>query len=122
MKILIVDDELLLAMDLHDALRRAGYDVVGFAPTPEAARTMAHALRPALALVDINLLGDSEGIELGRALKDVYGADIIFITTYRDEGIIARAREIEPIAIMHKPVDQTELFRQIEQASRMVSA
>jgi two-component SAPR family response regulator len=122
MKILIVDDELLLAMDLHTALSRAGHDVVGFAPTPDAAMTMAAGLRPSLALVDINLLGHTEGIDLAQALKDRYGADIIFITAYTDNAVIARARAVEPIAILHKPVDQTALFGTIEQASRMVSA
>lgn len=122
MKILIVDDELMLAMDLHDSLRRAGYDVVGFAPNPAAAITMARAVRPALALVDVNLQGQTEGIDLGRALKDGYGADIIFITAYTDEPTVERARAVGPIAILHKPVDQADLFRTIEQASRLVSA
>jgi two-component SAPR family response regulator len=122
MKILIVDDELLLAMDLHTALSRAGHDVIGFAPTPDAALTMAAGLRPELALVDINLLGQTEGIDLAEALKARYGTDIIFITAYTDEPVMARARGVEPIAILHKPVDQTALFGTIEQAGRAVSA
>lgn len=121
MKILIVDDELLLAMDLHAALSRAGHDVVGFAPTPDAALIMATGTRPALALVDINLLGRSEGIDLAQALKARFGTEIIFITAYTDDGIMARARAVEPIAILHKPVDQPTLFGTIEQASRMAA-
>lgn len=121
MKILIVDDELLLAMDLQSALSRAGHDVVGFAPTPDAALIMAAGTRPALALVDINLLGDNEGIDLAQTLKTRFGTDIIFITAHTDERILARARAIEPIAILHKPVDQPALFSAIEQASRMAA-
>ncbi len=122
MKILIVDDELLLAMDLHTALSRAGHDVVGFAPTPDAALTMATGIRPALALVDINLLGHTEGIDLAEALKGRYGTDIIFITAHTDESVMTRARAVGPVAILHKPVDQSALFSTIEQASRPVSA
>jgi len=122
MKILIVDDELMLAMDLHSAVSRAGHDVIGFAPTPDAALTMAAGIRPTLALVDINLLGHTEGIDLAETLQSRYGTDIIFITGYTDEAVMARARAVGPLAILHKPVDQSALLDAIMGASREVSA
>lgn len=120
--ILVVDDEFLLAMDLQMHLRQSGYDVIGYAATVEAALAIARGISPALALVDINLEGKFEGIELARQLKERHGSEIIFITAYSDRLVMSRAEAIRPAAILHKPFEEHDLFDAIERSVAVAEA
>lgn len=111
--IFIVEDEFLLAMDLQEQLRHAGYNVIGFTASPNAACAVARQARPSLVLMDINLCGHMEGIDLARQLKAAIGCTVIFMTAYSDPFVRDQARAVGPAAILQKPFRQAELLAAI---------
>src|SRR4051794_1444748 len=72
-RILIVEDDFLIASDAQSALREAGFDVVGIAASAEEATELVSAGRPALAIMDIRLIGRRDGIDLALELFRMYG-------------------------------------------------
>ena len=80
LRALIVEDEIMIALDLEDAMCRLGYDSCGLAPTDRQARYLAMSDQPDVVLMDVCLEGGREGIETARWLREVCGASVIFIT------------------------------------------
>lgn len=78
-KILIVEDEILVALDMEMALEEMGHKPVGIAPDSRIAATLAHE-RPDIALVDLNLRDGLTGPQIARRLVDEHGVGIIFVT------------------------------------------
>ena len=102
---LIVEDELMIALDLEDAMSALGFDICGLASTADTARSLAMDHQPDVVLMDVNLDGGREGIEAGRWLREVCDVPIVFVTAYCDEGTIERIREQVPGApVLAKPV------------------
>ena len=102
---LIVEDELMIALDLEDAMSALGFDICGLASTADTARSTAMDYQPDVVLMDVNLDGGREGIEAGRWLREVCDVPVVFVTGYSDEGTIARIHEQLPGApILTKPV------------------
>lgn len=108
-RILIVEDESLVAEDLDWQLRRAGYDVVGIADSVEMARRIAAADSPDLALLDIRLKGGLDGIDLAAELRRL-GIGFIYLTSYADEGTLSRATVTEPLGYVLKPFGPREVL------------
>ncbi|MCC7397303.1 MAG: response regulator [Planctomycetes bacterium] len=108
-RILIVEDESLVAEDLYWHLRRAGYDVVGIADSVEMARRIAAADNPDLALLDIRLKGVLDGIDLAAELRRL-GIGFIYLTSYADEGTLSRATVTEPLGYVLKPFGPREVL------------
>ena len=88
MVVLVVEDEPVIAASMEWELMAAGHEVLGPASSVEEADTLVRAQRPDLALVDINLAGADEGVELARDLKRRYGVHSLFVT-----GQAAQARQ-----------------------------
>ncbi|MGZ9112055.1 MAG: response regulator [Rhodoplanes sp.] len=102
---LIVDDEIVIALDLEIAMEDLGYEVCALAPSERSARAVAMQEEPDVALVDICLDGGREGIETARWLREVCGVSIIFVTACNDEATVQRIRERVPGApVLPKPV------------------
>ena len=102
---LIVEDELMIALDLEDAMSALGFDICSLASTADTARSIAMDHQPDVVLMDVNLDGGHEGIEAGRWLREVCGVPVVFVTGYSDEGTIERIREQVPGApVLAKPV------------------
>lgn len=95
--LMIVEDEALTAMDLHDALEGAGYKVLELTDRHEAALQVAKAEKPHLALVNISLAGDDDGIKLSEDLKAM-GIPVLLIS-----GQVSRARSAKSVAIGSMP-------------------
>jgi two-component system, response regulator PdtaR len=74
---LIVEDELMIALDLEDAMSALGFDICGLASTADTARSIAMDNQPDVVLIDVNLDGGREGIEAARWLREVCGADCV---------------------------------------------
>jgi two-component system, response regulator PdtaR len=112
--ILIVEDELLVGMALTMVLRVAGHRVQGPTGSPGKALTLAAEERPDLALVDVNLRGDAEGLEVARALRDRHGTTVVFVTAQPE-----RAREARDAAlgVIAKPYDLPAVLRAVEFAA-----
>jgi len=108
--VLIVEDEILLAMDLEETMSALGFHISGLAPTPDRARSLAQSEAPDLVLMDINLQGGREGIEVARWMRDVCGSEVVFVTGHTDHDTLARIRERVPGApILSKPVSHKRL-------------
>jgi DNA-binding response OmpR family regulator len=115
---LIVEDEIVIALDLEIAMEDLGYEVCALAPSERSARAVAMQEEPDVALVDICLDGGREGIETARWLREVCGVSIIFITACNDEATVQRIRERVPGApVLPKPVYRDRLADAVARAA-----
>lgn len=118
LKILIVEDESIIALDLASKLKKNGYEMAGIADNAKDALQMAMDDEPDIALLDISIKGDTDGIHLAKALNDTKQIPIIYITSYSDRHTIERARLTFPYAYLIKPFRDVDLFNAIELAFR----
>lgn len=116
LKLLIVEDEVLLAMDLAARLGRLGHDVVAMAHSANEARTIIAKTNFDLILLDIQLGEGADGITLAHELNRNYARPIIFLTSSVDPVTVARARDCHPAAYMLKPFNERELAIALELA------
>lgn len=116
-RLLIVEDEALIALDMETQLTRLGYTVLGVVDTGIAAVRQVAEVRPDLVLMDIRIKGDLDGIETATQLRTV-GAQIpvIFLTAHADEATLQRAGLAEPFGYLVKPFDERTLHATIEMA------
>ncbi len=112
-RVLIVEDELLLARDTAYMLQDLGCVVVGIAVTADDAVVQAGTFRPDLVLMDIRLKGRKDGIEAAAEIRSLFCLPVVFITAQSDEDILARARATHPAAILLKPFAEEDLLRTI---------
>lgn len=108
-RILIVEDEQIVALDIEMHLRKYGYSVVGmFASAEEALRELPN-LTPDLVLMDIKLQGRMDGLEAASRIKDDFGIPVILLTANADENTVQRAKYTQPFAYIIKPFEEREL-------------
>jgi CheY-like chemotaxis protein len=103
-KILLVEDEYIIAILLQKNLELLGYHVCELAATGHKAIEVARKERPDFCLMDIRLSGDLDGIDAGLIIKDELKTPIIYMTGYSDNKMKERAQEVNPIAYLIKPV------------------
>jgi DNA-binding LytR/AlgR family response regulator len=108
-KVLILEDELIVAEELKEILSGNGYEVIGTANSGEKALRLAQRNLPDVALLDINVKGDLDGIEVAEKLLDQNDVAIIFLTAYSDQAIVERAKQIKPAAYIVKPFNEKNL-------------
>lgn len=108
-RVLVVEDEAAIAEDLRIQLESAGYDVVGIADNGEEALRLALASSPALVLMDINLRGEMDGVEVARRLRMTIDSAIVFTTALSDDASLDRAKEAAPEGYLLKPYNRREL-------------
>ncbi|MFV8749446.1 response regulator [Nannocystaceae bacterium ST9] len=111
--ILIVEDELIVALELEHRLGRQGYAIAGTARSADEALAIANAVPVDLALLDLRLAGDRDGVELAR---DLSALDIpfVFLSAHGDDETLARVKAIEPQGYLLKPFDERLLRLTIE--------
>ncbi|MGB9044873.1 MAG: response regulator [Pseudolabrys sp.] len=98
---LIVEDEILIAMDLVAQIRKLGFDVCGVTSNAREALSLAMEDPPDLAIMDIYLNGTRDGIEVARQICNLFATPVIFITAYSDDdGLMERIRQYVPEAIV----------------------
>ena len=110
-KILIVEDEILVAFQMKRELESRGYVVDEPAYTGEKAIESARAQSPDICIMDIRLPGDMDGIEAARIIQSHKDVPVIFVTGYKDSEIVERTQLVHPLAVLGKPT----LIRQIEE-------
>ena len=115
-KILIVEDDNIVAKDLQKRLSNFGYDVVGFASTSEEAVKKVIATSPDLVLMDVRLKGEKDGIETASALRSQHGIAVVYLSDDVDTDTLKRASKTEPFGYILKPFDERELRTTIEMA------
>jgi PAS domain S-box-containing protein len=121
-KILIVEDETIVAMDLAVTLRRLGYDVGGMVGTGAAAIETARAIKPDLILMDIRLRGPIDGIEAASVIRSEHDTPIVFLTAHADADTVERSKAASPHGYLVKPFDERALHRAVEIALRRAVA
>jgi PAS domain S-box-containing protein len=114
--ILIVEDERVSAEEIAELVRDTGHSVVGISMSGEAALTDAEDLKPDLALVDVKLRGDLDGIMLAERLQNTLDIGAIYVTGHSEESILERATQTAAYGYVLKPVDGRTLQASIEMA------
>jgi two-component system, cell cycle sensor histidine kinase and response regulator CckA len=115
-RVLVVEDEAIVAMDISARLRALGYEVAGPASTGEEAIRAAVSSRPDLVLMDIMLRGGMDGVEAACRIREATGAPVVYLTAYADESTLRRAKIAEPLGYLLKPFEERELRTTIETA------
>ncbi|MCP5004318.1 MAG: response regulator [Planctomycetes bacterium] len=113
-KLMVVDDEAIITMQLEDRLRSMEYDVVGTASSAGESVCLARERRPDLILMDIVLSGTLDGIDAAGIIKAELGIPVIFLTGYADEKYILKAKKLEPSGFLLKPFRINEIRANIE--------
>lgn len=115
-KILIVEDERIVALDLKQTLIALGYHVVGMAASKEDAVRLTMSYQPDLILMDINLGPGGDGIAAAQEVRRFAEVPIVFLTAYADNETLRRASTIAPYGYLVKPVQQRELNAVVQMA------
>jgi DNA-binding NarL/FixJ family response regulator len=108
-RVLIVEDDFLIAMQSEEALVSAGFEVTGPATTADEAVSMAINDRPALVVMDIRLAGKRDGIDAAREIFEVLGIRCIFATAHDDAETRQRAAHYAPYGWLSKPYTMASL-------------
>ena len=108
-RILIVEDETVVALQLDHSLRQLGYSVTDVVPSSDAALASAQAIRPDLVIMDILLEGELDGIATAAALQDIHPIPVVFTTGAQDRETFERALQTTPGAYVFKPVEPMQL-------------
>lgn len=116
LRVLIVEDDGLLALDLSNMIEEWGGEAVGIATSAARAIRLARELAPDLVLMDIRLQGATDGIEAAREIRDIHACAMIFITAHSDPDTLLRVRELGPLTVLSKPVDRANLLAAIWKA------
>ncbi len=112
--ILVVEDEIIVAMDIQSRLRKFGYTVLGLADSGEEAIKKAADDSLDLVLMDIHLKGKMDGVEAAQIIHNIFNVPIIYLTANADESTLARAKVTEPFGYILKPFKEKELKFTIE--------
>ena len=120
-RVLIVEDDVLLSTVVEDALTYEGYAVVGTARSAEEAISMAVAHGPDLVLMDVRLLGNSDGIAAAEEILERTGIRCLIATGQTDAGTKERAILVQPLGWLPKPYGDQEMVQAVAAALRYKS-
>src|SRR5438477_4787101 len=113
-RILVVEDESLLAEDIQERLKNLGYEASALAFSGEEALAQAASAQPDLVLMDIRLKGEMDGIETARVLRERFSLPVIYLTGEADDATLERAKATEPLGYLLKPIEEKRLYSTIE--------
>jgi len=112
-KILISEDEVIIAEDIAASLEELGYETCAI-DSGEDTLDMIRETQPDLVLLDINLRGKADGVEIGAQIRAEFNIPFIYLTAYADKATIDRAKKTQPDGFLIKPFDETSLRSTIE--------
>jgi PAS domain S-box-containing protein len=115
-RILIVEDETIVALDLRSSLEHLGYEVSGLVPSGREAIKHARTELPDLVLMDIRLQGDLDGIEAARRIRNGLDVPVVFLTAHTGDDILRQATQVGPHGYLVKPFHEDQLRSQLEVA------
>jgi DNA-binding NarL/FixJ family response regulator len=113
-RVLIVEDDPVIAADIEIYLQSMDYFVCGKAYKMSRAFDLLSTTYPDIVLLDINLSGGQEGIDLGRFINEKYQIPFVFLTSYADKNTIQEAKQVEPAGYIVKPYNEKDLFAALE--------
>jgi CheY-like chemotaxis protein len=115
-RVLIVEDETLIAEELREQLSRFGYSVIAAVDSADEGIAIATRERPDLVLMDIRLKGEKDGVQAATEIRRQVDIPIVYVTAYSDRLTVDRARQTEHDAYVLKPFHRRELQSTIEVA------
>lgn len=113
-RILIVEDEAIVAMVIKKRLLFLGYEVSGVAASGKDAITKVEGTYPDLVLMDIMLKGEMDGIEAADIIQKQFSVPVVFLTAHSDDKTLGRAKETDPYGYIIKPFTEKDLSTTIE--------
>jgi two-component system response regulator LytT len=113
-KILIIEDELIIAENMKEMLHELDYEVIGIASDTEEAYKILREKIPDIALIDIKLQHGEDGIELANSIKEEHDIPVVFISSFSDKETIERAKFVKPGGYIVKPFEKSDLYSSIE--------
>jgi len=113
LRILIVEDEVMIAKHIEDVLLHNNYSIVGIAHDSESALDYIHSRSPQLVILDINIEGSKDGVEVAEVVREKYDIPIVFLTALSDVQTLERAKKVTPSAYIVKPFKPKDLISSI---------
>jgi two-component system, response regulator PdtaR len=115
-KILVVEDDTIIALTIQGRLKEFGYEVVGRASTGEDAIKKVKEFMPDLVLMDIHIKGPIDGIQTAETVYGFYNIPVVYLTAYSDEKTLERAQKTSPFGYVVKPFSDDTLRTTIKMA------
>jgi DNA-binding NarL/FixJ family response regulator len=115
-KILVVEDDTIIAITIEGRLKQFGYKVVGRASTAQDAIKKTIEFEPDLVLMDIHLKGPIDGIEAAQTIYGIYNIPVVYLTAFSDENTLERAQKTSPFGYIVKPFSDSTLKTSIKLA------
>jgi DNA-binding LytR/AlgR family response regulator len=113
-RILIVEDNVIIADDMQSMLEEIGYEIVDNVIVYEQAEKVLKSEQVDLVLIDIILASDKTGIDLGKHIRENYDIPFIFVTSNSDRATVENAKTVKPNGYLVKPFEQQDLYTSIE--------
>ena len=113
-RIMVVEDEKIVAEDIRTSIEEMGYPVCAMAASGSEAIEKANLTRPDLILMDIVLKGDMDGVEAATKIKELYNIPVVYLTAFGEDGVLQRAKVAEPYGYITKPFSDRDLQIAIE--------
>jgi PAS domain S-box-containing protein len=116
-KVFVVEDEMIVALDIQNRLQQLGYQVVGTAFSSESALVQIGELLPDVVLLDVSLESEMDGLEVAAKVREQLHIPIVFLTAFSDAQMMGRIQVTEPFAYVLKPFEIVELHAALQIAS-----
>ncbi|BAY83991.1 response regulator receiver sensor signal transduction histidine kinase [Calothrix parasitica NIES-267] len=113
-KILVVEDEIIIACDIKCCLESSGYNVLAVIAYGEQAIEQAEELQPDLVLMDVMLKGEMNGVQAAEIIINKLNVPVVFLTAHSDESTLIKAKATQPFGYIFKPFEETQLITTIE--------
>ena len=113
-RIMVVEDEGIVALDIQSKLRTMGYEVPKIVSSAAQAVETARTIRPDLVLMDIQLEGDMDGVAAAQCITGELQIPVVYLTAYSDEATLERAKVAHPMGYLLKPFEERDLYTTIE--------
>ena len=113
-KILIVEDEIITATTLQQALDKASYQVVGIADEASSAMKLLESTKPDLVILDIKIIGEKDGIWIAEQINEKFKLPFIFLTSFADKLTVTRAVRTRPYGYLLKPFDGKDILEAVD--------
>lgn len=115
-KIIIIEDEALIAIEIESTLEMLGFQVVGHSMSGDEALDLFARTEADLILLDINIRGSLNGIDLAKIIREKYNTPFVFLTSHSDPNTLEQAKKMMPYGYILKPFNENDLKVNIEMA------
>lgn len=116
-KVLIVEDEFFVALDLETTLQAAGFEIVGVVDNAADAVRIAEASHPSLVVMDVRIAGERDGIDAAIEIYERFGIRSVFASAHHDAGTVARAARANAAGWLAKPYSSQSLVAAVKAAT-----